>query len=110
MYVEAHRRERGQCPIKRLSRIPIWHSDKGGGGSRTSWPYGAEERGAPRPYAHVPGWCVGTKYVGSPAPLVRCWGWGWHFLMKARIGPPALCAAGQPDRWRRYKRHPAGEP
>ena len=33
-----------------------------------------------------------------------------YFLMKAPFAPPALCAAGQPDRWRRYKRPPAGEP
>ena len=26
--------------------------------------------------------------------------------MKAPIAPPTLCAAGKPDRWRRYKRHP----
>ena len=31
-----------------------------------------------------------------------------YFLMKAPIAPPALCAAGQPDRWRLYKRHPQG--
>jgi len=34
----------------------------------------------------------------------------FNFLLKAPIAPPALCAAGQPDRWRRYKTHPAGEP
>ena len=34
----------------------------------------------------------------------------FNFLMKAPFAPPALCAAGQPDRWRRYKAHPAGEP
>ena len=33
-----------------------------------------------------------------------------NLLVKAPIAPPTLCAAGQPDRWRRYKRHPAGEP
>ena len=33
-----------------------------------------------------------------------------YFVVKAPIAPPTLCAAGQPDRWRRYKRHPAGEP
>ena len=52
------------------------------GGSRTSMIYSSEERGAAGPYTHVHGWCVGTKDMCSPAPLVL---WGhtdWHFFFK----------------------------